>query len=89
MKRQEDLRGLQLAMGVYDLRAEYIGPETVHADMHIEVRRGILVEQADEIAEAVSAQVHKGTNSDFCTIQVDAVETARNERAWLPHSCVT
>ena len=27
-------------LGVHDLRAEYIGPDTIHAGMHIVVQRG-------------------------------------------------
>ncbi|MEJ2557565.1 MAG: cation transporter dimerization domain-containing protein [Anaerolineae bacterium] len=39
-------------LGVHGLRAEYIGPEAVHADMHIE--------EADRTAEKVNEQIHQG-----------------------------
>ncbi|NOH04562.1 MAG: cation transporter [Chloroflexi bacterium] len=32
--------------GVHDLRAEYIGPEVIHAGLHIEVPRGTPIEEA-------------------------------------------
>lgn len=46
--------------GVHDLRAEYVGPEALHVGMHVEVRRGLPVEEADRIAHEVEA---RGTRS--------------------------
>jgi cation diffusion facilitator family transporter len=58
-------------LSVHDLRAEYIGPDTVHAGMHIVVQRGISIEEADRIAEEVRERVHQGTNGRYCIIHVD------------------
>jgi ferrous-iron efflux pump FieF len=44
--------------GVHDLRAEYIGPEVVHAGLHIEVERGTPIEEADRISEEVHKRIH-------------------------------
>jgi divalent metal cation (Fe/Co/Zn/Cd) transporter len=61
-------------LGIHDLRAEYIGPDTVHAGMHIEVWRGLPIEEADRIAEEVRERVHQGTESGYCVIHTDAAE---------------
>jgi len=76
-------------LGVHDLRAEYIGPQTIHAGMHIEVERGTPIEEADRIAEEVHARVHTALESGFCVIHVDsagpvaepAAETGARETA--------
>ncbi len=64
-------RSVPGVLGVHDMRAEYIGPETVHADMHIEVRRGLPIEDAEVIAEEVTDRVHAGANGGFCMVHVD------------------
>jgi len=37
-------RSVPGVLAVHDLRAEYIGPDTVHAGMHIVVPRGLPIE---------------------------------------------
>jgi cation diffusion facilitator family transporter len=58
-------------LGVHDLRAEYIGPDIVHAGMHIEVRRGTSIEEADRISGEVQKRIHEGKEQGFCVIHVD------------------
>jgi len=58
-------------LSVHNLRAEMIGPETAYTALHIEVRRGMLIEQADAIATDVKARIHKITNYGFCMVHVD------------------
>jgi divalent metal cation (Fe/Co/Zn/Cd) transporter len=48
--------------------------DTVHAGMHIVVRRGTPIEEADRIAEEVHQRVHEGTHSGYCVIHVDPAE---------------
>lgn len=67
-------RSVPGVLGVHDLRAEYIGPATVHARTHIKVRWGLPIEEADRIAEEVRQRVHQGTDSGYCIIHVDAAE---------------
>jgi cation diffusion facilitator family transporter len=67
-------RSVDGVLGVRDLRAEYVGPDAVHAGMHIEVRRGLPIEEADRIAEEVRQLVHQGTDSGYCVIHVDAAQ---------------
>jgi divalent metal cation (Fe/Co/Zn/Cd) transporter len=40
-------------LGVHHLRADYIGPDTIHSGMHIVVQRGIPTEEGDRITEEV------------------------------------
>jgi divalent metal cation (Fe/Co/Zn/Cd) transporter len=69
------VKGLALSvpgvLGVHDLRAEYIGPDTVHAGMHIEVQRGLPIEKANSIAEEVLQRLHDDADSGYCVIHVD------------------
>ena len=58
-------------LGIHDLRAEYIGPETVHADLHVEIRPGASIEEAELVAQEVMSRVHDGMDDGFCTIHVD------------------
>jgi cation diffusion facilitator family transporter len=60
-------------LAVRDLRAEYVGPDVVHAGLHLVVPRGLPVEEAHRIAEAVRAKVHKETDGHYCVIQVEPV----------------
>lgn len=57
--------------GIHELRAEYIGPETVRAGMHIEVEPGLSIVEADRIAEEVRQRVHRDTGCRYCVIHVD------------------
>ena len=58
-------------LGVHDLRAEYIGPDIVHAGMHIEVPRGTSIEEADRITHEVEEKIHPGISPGFCFIHAD------------------
>jgi len=73
-----DVERLALAvpgvLGVQDVRAEYIGPDVVHADLHILVDAGITVKAADQIAETVAKRVDEATIFDMCTVQIEAKE---------------
>jgi cation diffusion facilitator family transporter len=58
-------------LSVHNLRAEMIGPEIVHTALHIEVKCGMPIEQADAIATEVKACIHKLTNYGYCIVHVD------------------
>jgi ferrous-iron efflux pump FieF len=80
---QESLAGIERVvrsvpgvLDVHGLRAEAIGPGIVHAGMHIVVRRGLPIEEAERIAEAVEQQVHRETQSGYCVIHVDAAQAS-------------
>jgi ferrous-iron efflux pump FieF len=57
--------------GVHDLRAEYIGPDVVHAGLHIEIPRGTPIEEADRITHEVEAKIHAGISPGYCVIHAD------------------
>src|SRR5512142_2943353 len=75
MERQA--RSVPGVLGVHDLRAEYIGPHTVHAGLHVEVARGLPIEEADRIAEQVHEEIHRHQEPGFCVIKVDAEPAGR------------
>jgi cation diffusion facilitator family transporter len=72
-------RSVPNVLGVHDLRAEYIGPDVVHAGLHIEVARGTPIEEADRIAEEVEQRIHDGSEAGFCTIHVDPAVLSQEE----------
>jgi cation diffusion facilitator family transporter len=71
-KVESTARSVKGVLGVHDMRAEYIGPDTVHVGMHIEVSKGTPIEEADRIAEEVRDKVHHVVSGRYCVIHVDA-----------------
>lgn len=65
-------RSVEGVRGVHDLRAEYVGPDTVHTGLHIEVQPGLPIEEADRIAEEVRARIHQDTGCLYCVVHMDA-----------------
>lgn len=63
-------RSVPGVLGVRDLRAEYVGPDTVHAGMIIELEPDVTVAQADRIAAEVHRRVHDRTPAGYCYVQV-------------------
>jgi cation diffusion facilitator family transporter len=58
-------------LGVHEVRAEYIGSETVHAEMHIEVQRGLSVGEGNRIADEVQRHIYTQAEGAYCMIHVD------------------
>jgi ferrous-iron efflux pump FieF len=58
-------------LSIHNLRAEMIGPDTVHTALHLEVKRGLPIEQADAIATEVKARIHQLTNYGYCIVHTD------------------
>ena len=71
-KMQTLARSVPGVLGVHDLRAEYIGPETIHAGMHIEVAKRTSIEKAERIADEVMHKIHTESDNGFCVIHVEA-----------------
>lgn len=63
-------RAVPGVLAIRDLRAEYVGPETIHAGMVIEIAPQTTVEEADRIAAEVHRSVHAGAHPGYCFIQV-------------------
>ncbi len=66
--------------GIHDLRAQYIGPDTVHTGFHIEVDPGISIEEADRIAEEVHEKVHEEMGCQYCFIHMDPTGAVTGRR---------
>lgn len=73
-KIEATARSVPGVLGIHDLRAEYIGPDLVHAGLHIEVQQGTPVEETDRIAEEVQRRLHEGGEPGYCFIHVDAAK---------------
>jgi len=58
-------------LGVHDLKAEYVGPDLVHVDFHIEVAKGTPIEEADRMSHEVDEKVSRETGCQHCVIHVD------------------
>jgi len=70
-KVESTAKSVKGVLGVHDLKAEYIGPNIVHAGLHIEVLKGTPIEEADRIAEDVKEKVSRETCCQHCVIHVD------------------
>ncbi|MBI0584161.1 MAG: cation transporter [Methanomassiliicoccus sp.] len=57
--------------GIHGLRAEYVGPDTIHADMHIEVDPETTVAEADIIIHQVRDKLMGSTDCRYCEIHPD------------------
>ena len=77
LARLESLaRSVPGVIGVHELRAEYVGPEAIHAGMHVEVQAGITVEEADRIRREVEGRIHESASPGYCVIQVEPAHPA-------------
>jgi cation diffusion facilitator family transporter len=65
------IRSVPGVVGVHSIKAEYIGPESLHGEMHIVVRRGVSIEEADRIAEAVRDRIEEGSGCHHCVVHMD------------------
>jgi len=73
MKRLEkEALSVEGVIKLHRLKAEFIGPGTIRAEMHIVVKRGMLIEDADLIAKKVRERLCKFVERDHCLIHVDA-----------------
>jgi cation diffusion facilitator family transporter len=73
---EEAARAVPGVIGVENLRAEYIGPDSVHAGMHLLVDPQITVREADRIAEQVRERVSPCGGKGHCFIHVDPAPPA-------------
>jgi len=74
----ENLRTMARAvpgvLDVHDIKAEYVGPEVIHADLHIRVAPTLTVVQAHAIAAAVDGRLETVMGKGMCHVHVDAGE---------------
>jgi divalent metal cation (Fe/Co/Zn/Cd) transporter len=76
--RVENLaRSVPGVLDIHHVRAEYIGPDTVHVDMHITVGAGLTVGEGGRIAKKVQKHIHEDIKYGYCMIHVDEVEAGK------------
>lgn len=75
---EQAARSVEGVVDVRELRAEYVGPDVVHAGLHLVVPRELTVEEAHRIAETVRNNVHKETDGQYCVIQVEPAATTQS-----------
>jgi cation diffusion facilitator family transporter len=68
---EQAARSVEGVLDVRELRAEYVGPNVVHAGLHLVVPRTLSVEEAHRMAETVRTRVHQETDGHYCVIQVE------------------
>ncbi len=64
-------RSVDGVLGVHGLRAELVGQDTIYAGLHIVVKRGLAIEQADRIAEEVIRRLRDGNPRCESVIHMD------------------
>lgn len=74
-------RSVTGVVSVRELRAEYVGPDAVHAGLKIEVRPDLSVAEAARIADEVHRRVHEGAHAGYCFIQVEPAPPAVERRS--------
>ncbi|HEX7124813.1 MAG TPA: cation diffusion facilitator family transporter [Thermodesulfobacteriota bacterium] len=70
-KVERAARSVDGVEGVRDLKAEYVGPDEVHAGMRIGVRRGVPVEEAGRIVAEVRRRVQDEVDCRHCFVELD------------------
>lgn len=70
-KVESAAKSVKGVLGIHDLKAEYVAPNIIHADFHLEVAKGTPIEEVNLIVEEVKRKVSKETNCQHCTIHVD------------------
>ena len=72
LRRIESIaRSVYGVLGVHDLRAEYVGPDALHADFHIEVAADRTVVQANDIVREVHRRVRDEAHCEYSYVHVD------------------
>jgi cation diffusion facilitator family transporter len=64
-------RALPAVQAVHDLRAQYVGPDTVNLSLHAEVDPAMTVAEGEEVAKAVRAAIMADTRCAYCVVHVD------------------
>ncbi len=73
LKRLEDVvRAVPGVRGFHRLRVEQLAPGSLHVELHVEVPRGMVIEEANDIAEDVTTAITTFTEGpNFVTVHVD------------------
>jgi cation diffusion facilitator family transporter len=66
-------RAIPAVRAVHDLRAEYVGADTIHLGIHVEVEPTLTVAEGEEVAKAVRDAIMAETRVGYCVVHVDPV----------------
>ena len=83
---RETARSVDGVLGVHDLRAEYVGPEALHADFHIEVAPDRTVVQANDIVREVHRRVRERAGCEYSYVHVDPASPGSENNPKMPPS---
>jgi cation diffusion facilitator family transporter len=64
-------RTVPAVKAVHDLRAEYVGPDTVTLSLHVEVDPTMTVADGEEVAKAVRDAIMADKRCAYCVVHVD------------------
>jgi ferrous-iron efflux pump FieF len=64
-------RSIPAVKGIHDLRAQYVGPETIHLAIHVEVDPMMTVAEGEGVATAVRDTIMAETRVGYCVVHVD------------------
>ena len=64
-------RTIPAVKAVHDLRAEYVGPDTVTLSLHVEVDPTMTVADGEEVAKAVRDAIMADKRCAYCVVHVD------------------
>ena len=71
-KVEDTVKATPGVLGLHKLRGQQVGPDAVQLDMHVEVRRGMPIEEANDIAHAVEdALVALAPGGSFVNVHLD------------------
>lgn len=68
---EQSIRAVDGVRDLHRLRAQLIGPDSIHAEVHINVARGISIEEADEIGKRVTRRVADEIGCSQLAIHID------------------
>jgi ferrous-iron efflux pump FieF len=63
-------------VAIVDLRAEFVGPQTVHVGIRLAVAPDLTVAQAGRIASEVERRVHDAPHVGYCFVQIEPAQVA-------------
>jgi ferrous-iron efflux pump FieF len=62
--------------GVHEIHAEYVGPDSIRAGLHIEVEPTLTVESAEHISREMRRRLEASIGCRYCLVHVDPAGVA-------------
>jgi cation diffusion facilitator family transporter len=76
----ETARSVPGVIDVSRVRAEYIGPDQVHAAVHVVVPVGTTVSESSRVADLIRSRVHDDDESAYCVIEFQSPPLSHTSR---------